>query len=144
MEPDEHVRFARYRAEFAAVEPQDAPGLVVRVLTDPDGAMANSAVCGYLDRRGAELLTEPGFPDWHGQMAGPVATDAFSARRLREWALMRAVELGEPWRSEDLLAASNWCQSYIVETSSAPAALAELAEGGRTRRVRDIAKDRLR
>ncbi|GHF67760.1 hypothetical protein GCM10018790_52170 [Kitasatospora xanthocidica] len=142
--PDEHVRFARYRREFAEVAPEDAVALVRRVLGDPDRAMAGSAVCEHLDRRAAELLTDPGFPDWHRELAGVVAVDGFAARRLADWALARAMELDEPWEAEQLLSASNWLQLRTAERGSSAAALTVLAGGGRTRRIRNVAADRLR
>ncbi|WP_235502471.1 MULTISPECIES: hypothetical protein [unclassified Kitasatospora] len=142
-DPDEHVRFARYRRAFGEVTSEDAAGLVTRVLADPDTGMANSAVCEYLDRRAAGLLTDPGYPAWCLEMTGPVKTDDFSARRLREWTLLRAITLDEPWDAEQLLAASHWLQLRIAEGSSARAALAALAEDGRTRRIRNTANSRL-
>ncbi|MER5935546.1 hypothetical protein [Streptomyces sp. NPDC002054] len=141
-EPDD-VRFAHYRRAFEEVAAADAAALVTRVLTDLDTGMASSAVCEYLDRRTAELLADPGYPSWCLEMTGPVAVDDFSARRLREWTLLRAMTLDEPWETEVLLAASNWLQLHIAEESSAVIALAALAEGGRTRRIRNIAKSRL-
>ncbi|MFD8478221.1 hypothetical protein [Kitasatospora sp. NPDC059673] len=70
-DPDEHVRFARYRQALVEVAPQDAAGLIARVLADPDPAMANSAVGEYLDGRATELLTDPGHPAWCAVMTGP-------------------------------------------------------------------------
>ncbi|MFE6866133.1 hypothetical protein ACFVFS_06220 [Kitasatospora sp. NPDC057692] len=142
-DPDEHVRFARYRRAFDEVAPAEAAALVARVLTDPDRGMANSAVCEYLGRRAAELLADPGYPAWCREMTGAVAADDFSARRLTEWTLLRAMTLDEPWDTESLLAASNWLQLHSAEESSAPAVLDVLAEGGRTRRIRNTAKSRL-
>ncbi|WP_344325931.1 hypothetical protein [Kitasatospora putterlickiae] len=145
-DPDEHVRFARYRRAFDAVAPDDAADLVARVLTDPDPAMANTAVCEYLDRRAAELLTDPGYPAWSLELTGPVAVDAFTARRLREWTLLRAIALDEPWEAEQLLTASNWLQLHVAgrpPAGAARSALPLLAEGGRTRRIRNIARSRI-
>ncbi|MGW2542120.1 hypothetical protein ACWC5I_14935 [Kitasatospora sp. NPDC001574] len=142
-DPDEHVRLARYRRAFDEVTMDDAAALVTRVLTDPDRGMANSAVREYLDRRAAALLTDPGYPSWCLEMTGPVAVDDFSARHLREWTLLRAMTMDGPWDPETLLAASNWLQLRTAEKSVAEMALATLAEGGRTRRIRNIAKSRL-
>ncbi|MFF2956712.1 hypothetical protein ACFVVU_35880 [Kitasatospora sp. NPDC057965] len=142
-DPDEHVRFARYRRAFDEVAPVDAVALVARVLTDPDKGMANSAVCEYLDRRAAELLADPGYPSWYLEMADAVVVDDFSARRLDEWTLLRAMTLDEPWDTKSLLAASNWLQLRTAEKSSAVTVLEVLAESGRTRRIRNIAKSRL-
>ncbi|MGW7449713.1 hypothetical protein [Kitasatospora sp. NPDC054795] len=144
FEPDEHVRFARYRRAFADVAPEDAAALAARVLTDPDRPMASCAVCEYLDRRAAELLTDPGFPAWRRELAGAVAADAFAARRLRDWALLRATALDEPWDEEQLLAAENWLQGRLAGESTDRATLDLLAGNGRTRRTRNIANSRLR
>ncbi|MFJ1796887.1 hypothetical protein [Kitasatospora griseola] len=57
-DPDEHVRYARYQRAFAHAAPQDGTGLVARVLTDPDEAMASSAVREHLDRRAVELFAD--------------------------------------------------------------------------------------
>ncbi|MGW4646178.1 hypothetical protein [Kitasatospora sp. NPDC004289] len=144
QDPDEHVRYHHYQRLFDEVTPAEAAALVTRVLADPDRAMANSAVCEYLDRRAAALLTDPQFPTWQQEMAGPVAVDEFSARRLTEWALLRTVALDEPWSAEELLTASNWLQLRLAETGDSPTALATLTEGGRTRRIRTIADSRSR
>ncbi|MFF4382528.1 hypothetical protein [Kitasatospora sp. NPDC001547] len=144
FEPDEHVRFARYRRAFAEVAPEDAAGLAARVLTDPETSMASCAVCEYLDRRAAELLTGPGFPAWHREMAGATASDPFAVRCLRDWALLRAIVLDEPWAEERLLTAGNRLQARLAEESAARQVLSLLAASGRTRRVRNIAASRLR
>ncbi|WP_224284862.1 hypothetical protein [Streptomyces sp. LS1784] len=144
FDPDEHVRFARYRRAFADVAPEDAAALAARVLTDPERSMASCAVCEYLDRRAAELLTDPGFPAWRRELADVVAADAFAVRRLRDWALLRAMTLDEPWEEEQLLAAENWLQAHLAEKSPAVPVLSLLAESGRTRRSRNIASSRLR
>ncbi|MFF0298578.1 hypothetical protein ACFYST_33850 [Kitasatospora sp. NPDC004614] len=142
-EPDEHIRWARYLTEFAEASSQDVAALIARVLTDPDTAMANSAVREYLDGRAAALLTDPGYPAWRDEMTGPVAAGEFVSRRLREWTLLRAVTLDEPWDAEELLAASNWCQLHAAQTATVGTVVAALAEGGRTRRIRNAAKLRL-
>ncbi|MFJ9776375.1 hypothetical protein ACIRVF_34935 [Kitasatospora sp. NPDC101157] len=80
-EPDEHARLAYYRREFAQTATEDAAELVARVLADPDRAMASGAVCEYLDRRAAELLTGPEFPAWRRELASAAAADDFAGRR---------------------------------------------------------------
>lgn len=142
-EPDEHVRFAGYRKAFDEVAPADAAALVAHVLTDADAAMASGAVCEYLDRRAAELLTGSGCSAWRLEMTVAVGRNDFLARRLDEWSLLRAMTVSEPWDVERLLAASNWLQLRTAEESMAVAALEVLAERGRTRRIRNIATSRL-
>ena len=136
---DEHQRYAHYLLEFANVTDAGEPELVRAVLTDPDRVMAESAVVRHLDLRAAALLADPGFPVWATRMGSLVDDHRFPARRLREWVLLRAFVLDEDWREEDLTSASDWLQRRACAEPAAPAALAVLAERGRTRRVRAAA-----
>lgn len=71
-------------------------------------------------------------------MARTVTGYPLLARRLREWSLLRAIKLQLPWHPDDLLAASNWLQLKAAAESSS-AAVAILADGGRTNRIRHTA-----
>lgn len=59
-EPAEHRRFAGYLQALEAVAEGDEADLVAAVLCDQDMKMADSAVGRHLDRRAADLLTDPG------------------------------------------------------------------------------------
>ncbi|MFJ8435308.1 hypothetical protein ACIQ9P_28835 [Kitasatospora sp. NPDC094019] len=144
-EPPEHRRYHQHlRALEAVVEAEEAD-LLAAVLRDEDRGMAEAAVNHHLGRRAAELLTGPGFPVWTATTATVVGDRDFLARRLREWTLLRAVALDEPWTDEELLAASDWFQRTAVTARfvTSPAALGLLAEHGRTRRVRNAASGRI-
>ncbi|NBH03386.1 hypothetical protein GTY80_08995, partial [Amycolatopsis sp. SID8362] len=106
----EHERYARYLLEFANVTDAEEPDLVRAVLTDPDRVMAESAVVQHVDLRAAALLTGPAFPAWAARLGELLADHRYPARRLREWALLRAVTTGEDWRETDLTSASDWLQ----------------------------------
>ncbi|MER7519131.1 hypothetical protein [Streptomyces sp. NPDC126499] len=137
-EPAEHRRFARYLAALETVAEPDEAELVGAVLGDEDSVMAQSAVVRHVDRRAAELLTDARFPAWCRTVSRVVAGRDVLTRRLREWTLLRALALGEPWTPAELTAASDWCQRTAVTGTFpvSPAALTLLAEQGRTRRVR--------
>jgi hypothetical protein len=141
---NEHQRFARYLHELAVVRDEDEADLVTRILRDSDTTMAQSAIVRHLDRRAALLLTDEGFTAWARTMAEISAEREFLARRLREWALLRSITVGEPWGSEEVTTGSDWFQRKAVETLPSPAVLTLLAEAGRTRRVRADASRRLR
>ncbi|GAA3387079.1 hypothetical protein [Streptomyces roseoviridis] len=145
-EPAEHRRFARYLTALGTVAEPDEAELVAAVLRDEDPVMAQSAVVRHVDRRAAELLTDARFPAWCRALSGVVAGRDVLARRLREWTLLRALVLGEPWTPAELTTASDWCQRTAVTGTFAvsPAALALLAERGCTRRVRHTAARRPR
>jgi hypothetical protein len=135
----EHERYARYLLEFANVTEADEPELVRAVLTDPDHVMAEAAIVRHLDLRAAALLADPGFPAWAARLGELVGNRRFPARRLREWVLLRALTRDSQWRETDLTNASDWLQRRACAEPVAPAALAVLAERGRTRRVRTAA-----
>jgi hypothetical protein len=61
-EPAEHQRYAHYLQALDAVSEAEEAELVAAVLRDQDEAMAQGAVVHHLDRRAAQLLTEPDSP----------------------------------------------------------------------------------
>ncbi|MCP3754502.1 hypothetical protein [Streptomyces sp. TBY4] len=142
--PSEHWRYARHLESLAAVSGQPAEAeAVAAVLRDPDLVMAESAVVTHLDRRAAGLLADEAFPAWAQAVGAALGGRTFAARRLREWTLLKAVTRGEPWSAAELLAASDWCQRTAAQSLHADEALRLLAEGARTRRVRNAAAQRL-
>ncbi|MEV7522295.1 hypothetical protein [Streptomyces sp. NPDC091371] len=144
-EPPEHQRYADYLRALEAVTEADEAGLVEEVLRDEDPAMADSAVALHMERRAADLLTDPRFDRWARTMTPLIADRGFLTRRLHEWTLLRAVALGEPWVADALLGATDWFQRMASTTQivTSSDALTLLAERGRTRRVRNAAGRRL-
>ena len=140
---DEHERYAGYLLKLANVDEAGEVALVRTVLNDPDRVMADSAVVGHLNLKAAELLEEPGFADWARRLAPVVDDRPLPALRLREWNLLRSVAVGEPWQESDLIEATDWFQRWASAKVADRAALAVLAERGRTRRVRAAAVTRL-
>lgn len=135
----EHVRFAAYLDMLGHVADLDEVDLVSRVLTDPDQTMARSAVLRHLDRRAAGLCPGPTFEGWAQAMTAAMIRHPLLARRLREWSLFRAITLKLPWQPDDLLASSNWLQLKTAAATN-PEAIEILAEAGRTKRIRNIAR----
>ncbi|MFF3356379.1 hypothetical protein ACFYWN_27900 [Streptomyces sp. NPDC002917] len=116
------------------------------VLRDQDATVADSAVGRHLDRRAADLLTDPRFTAWAQNLTEVIADRDFLTRRLREWTLLRSIAQGKPWVAQELISASDWFQGVAATTQIVPSpeALMLLAERGRTRRVRDAASRQLR
>ncbi|KOV99244.1 hypothetical protein ADK65_18715 [Streptomyces sp. NRRL B-1140] len=139
QEPPEHARFAAHLADLEQVTGADEEELVAGVLADPDPAMAGAAVVRHLDRRAEELYAASGWEEWAEAMARVVGGRPFLVRRLREWALFRAVALELPWEEDDLLASSDWLQLRTA-AGAGPGALVVLAERGRTKRIRGTAR----
>ncbi|MEJ8645612.1 hypothetical protein WKI68_39160 [Streptomyces sp. MS1.HAVA.3] len=144
-EPPEHGRYALYLEALDVVPEADEAELVAAVLRDECGSMAQSAVNRHMERRAAELLTDAHFPDWARMMATNIGDRDFLTGRLREWTLLRAIALDEPWTAEEVTSASDWFQrtAAAAEIISSPDALNLLAEHGRARRVRNAASRRV-
>ncbi|AVH54600.1 MULTISPECIES: hypothetical protein [Streptomyces] len=145
-EPAEHRRFARYLQALEAVAEADEADLVAAVLRDQDATMADSAVGRHLDRRAADLLTDPRFTAWAQTMTEVITDRDFLTLRLREWTLLRTIALGNPWTAEELTGATDWFQRTAATTQivTSPKALRLLAECGRTSRIRNAASRQLR
>lgn len=145
QEPPEHYRYRHYLRALEQVSEADEAALVASVLRDPDTAMAQAAVNRHIECRAADLLTGAAFTAWARGLAPLVDGSPFLSGRLREWTLLRAVALDEPWTAEELIGASDWFQrtASVAEVVTSPEALDLLAERGRTRRVRNAASRRL-
>ncbi|WP_331743816.1 hypothetical protein OH809_43915 (plasmid) [Streptomyces sp. NBC_00873] len=140
--PAEHERFAEYLHALAMVSDAEETALVAAVLGDPDQVMAQSAVVRHLDARAATLHRDPEFCTWARRMAAAVDLHPFAAQRLREWSLISAIALNAAWGPHELVAASDWSQRKVAESTTSFEALAILAQSGRTRRVRNTASAR--
>ncbi len=138
QEPDEHARFAAYLDQLQQIAEAAEVDAISHVLSDPDQAMAQSGVLRHLDRRATNLHLDPAYAEWSTAMAQAVIGHPILTQRLHEWSLFRAITLDLAWRPDDLLAASDWLQlKAAVESSTA--AIEILAEGGRTKRIRNTA-----
>ncbi|MFE2825243.1 hypothetical protein [Streptomyces sp. NPDC059271] len=144
-EPPEHLRYRRYLQALENASEADEVALVATVLHDPHVSMAEAAVNRHLECRAAHLLTNPAFSAWAQTFTTAIGDRPFLARRLREWILLRAIALDEPWTAEELTTASDWFQrtASVALIVTSPEALRLLAERGRTRRVRNAASRRL-
>lgn len=144
-DPSDYVRYRRYLQDLEGVSEAVEATLLATVLDDPDVSMAEAVVNRHLERRAAHLLTDPAYITWAQTFATVIGDRSFLARRLREWTLLRAIVLDEPWTAEELTTASDWFQrtASVVLIVTSPEALSLLAEQGRTRRVRNAASRRL-
>ncbi|CNG55563.1 Uncharacterised protein [Mycobacterium tuberculosis] len=145
QEPDEHHRYRRYLQALEEATETDETQLVTTVLRDQDTTMAEAAVNQHLQRRAAQLLTDPVFTTWAQALATAITDRPFLIRRLHEWTLLKTIALDEPWIDEQLITASDWLQRTAASSQiiTSRRALSLLADQGRTRRVRNAANRRL-
>jgi hypothetical protein len=138
-EPAEHLRFWAYLSALEQVTDATEADLVSEVLTDPDQAMAQSAILRHLDRRATELHPGPAYEPWAASMAQAAGHHSLLTRRLREWSLFRTITLNEAWHPDVLLDSSDWLQLKAAATSNTDA-IEILAQHGRTKRIRNTAR----
>ena len=141
--PAEHARFHGYIRALSQVADADERDLVRTVLTDPDHAVAQSAIIRHIDRTAEHLGADEAYAQWHERIAPVVEDHELLRHRLEEWALFNAIVGENAWSTADMANASNWLQRKVAERTHSPRALATLAEHGRTNRVRATARTRL-
>lgn len=140
---DEHARGDLYRSLLD--DPHWRPGMLLCLALEPDPALATSTL--------ALLLVVVPPEERHTVVSSaPASGVEFLARRARDLELLDLLQsevsaerqsvVGEALAL--LLNGSDWLQRRVADASVAPSVLSALAEGGRTRKVRARAAERLR
>ncbi|MFD7022413.1 hypothetical protein [Promicromonospora sukumoe] len=68
----------------------------------------------------------------------------FAERRRREWALIRELETRPRTLAGEIAALSPWCQRRLIERIADDVVLRDLAEHGVSRKIRHMARERMR
>lgn len=147
---DEHVRWALYRRVVAAVaarEHRDDKEIVATIVRDPVDLVAKSAVVELVDAVAAQTTDPAAFHAWATEFDPELdhlseGQRAFVRQRVRDWTLYLTIETGHEPTAAELDGATNWMQRLIADHSTSRPALALLAETGRTRKIRNIARHR--
>ena len=141
---DEHTRYDLYRRALRADAPGTEAGIVGIVLRDPDRGMAGSALVDHVDRLAAGLDACRPFRERVRDLREAAAAFDFLQRRISEWELLKQSVEHPGVCAPEILHASRWLQRTLADQSTSPAVLQALAEDGRTRKIRNIARDRTR
>ncbi|MEU6043765.1 hypothetical protein [Streptomyces griseus] len=157
---DEHVRSSAYRRIVSATvssRNRDGSGAqgrdrdratVATILRDPVEIVAKTAVVDFVDRMATRVTGPDEFRRWSAGLMPEIdrlTTDGhrdFIRRRVRDWLLYLSVEEGMAPASAELAKATNWMQRVLAEGTTSSAVLAQLAESGNTRKIRNIARNR--
>lgn len=145
-----HTRYALYQKAFSLCreedEQEDELALMQAVLRDPDSVMAQSAVAHRIAAQAAAKPDAEPFARWAATISDAIEPYDFLTRRLREWTVLFITLNARPNEPEAIAAfatATDWLQRKVAEATANPAALAELEQNGRTRRVRTTAARRI-
>jgi hypothetical protein len=149
---DEHVRWSAYRrivAATAASEHRDSDRrIVATILRDPEEMVSRSAFVELVDSI-ALRMTEPAeFEQWAAELGPEIdllkaeGNREFLHRRMNDWKTYLAIRSGHTPTSAELAAVTDWMQRLLAEESTSRPVLTLLAETGRTKKTRNIAKNR--
>ncbi|MFC8450829.1 hypothetical protein [Kitasatospora sp. NPDC057223] len=139
---DEHTRYDLYRRALRADAPEAEERILGIVLRDPDRGMAESALVDHVDRLAAGLDGSRPFAERVGPVREAAAGFGFLQRRISEWELLKQSAEHPGECAPEILHASHWLQRKLAAESPSAAVLQALAEDGRTRKIRNIARDR--
>jgi hypothetical protein len=133
-----------YLRLLAEVSDADECALIGAVLADPDQVMAEATVIQHIHRKAAALAEDGQYEDWCQRIAPILEGHPEPERHLRDWSLWVAISSDSDWSTADLAAARSWLQRKVADEASSLRALAFLAEQGRGRAIRNVARSRLR
>lgn len=153
--PDDHARTSAYLrvvSVVAASQSRDRDrAIVATILRDPDASGAKTAVVALVDRIAWKVSGPAEFRQWSDGLLPEIdrlpveGFRDFIRRRIHDWLFCLSVEQdGHVPTPAELAEVTDWMQRHLAEWSTSPAVLAVVAESARTRKTRNIAKNRSR
>ncbi|WP_432040177.1 hypothetical protein [Streptomyces cucumeris] len=151
---DEHVRSSAYQRVVSVTASSPSRdrdrAIVATILRDPIDIVSKTAVVALVDGIARRVTGPAEFRQWSAQLlpeTDQLTTEAyreFIRRRVDDWLFHLSIKDGQVPTPAELAEVTDWMQRRLAEYSTSPAVLALLAESGRTRKTRNIAKDRAR
>lgn len=149
---DEHVRTSAYHRVVAVVACSPSRerdrAIVATILRDPHEMGARTAVVALVDRIAMTASGPAEFRRWSAGLLPEIdrlmteGCRAFVHQRTHDWLFRLSIRDGHTATSAELAQVTDWMQRVLAEKSMSPALLALLADSGRTRKIRNIAKNR--
>ncbi|MEV0324370.1 hypothetical protein ACIBKX_04145 [Streptomyces sp. NPDC050658] len=149
---DEHARTSAYLrvvSVTAASQSRDRDrAIVATILRDPNEMGAKTAVVALVDEIAGKAAGPAEFRQWSDGLLPEVEalkTEAwreFIRRRVHDWLFYLSVKDGHVPTAAELAEVTDWMQRYLADWSMSPAVLAVVAESARTKKTRNIAKNR--
>lgn len=149
---DDHARTSAYLrvvSVTAASQSRDRDrAMVATILRDPNEMGSKTAVVALVDEIAYKVNGPDEFRQWADELLpeidrlGPEGYRDFIRRRIQDWLFYLSVKDGHVPTAAELAEVTDWMQRHIADWSKSPAVLAVVAESARTRKTRNIAKDR--
>ncbi|HEY3504747.1 MAG TPA: hypothetical protein VGN37_18435 [Actinocatenispora sp.] len=147
---DEHVRSSAYQrvvAVLAAGRSRDGDRAVVAtILRDPADLTAKTAVVALVDRVATTMDDPADLRRWAAGLAPEFSRLGghldLVHRRVHDWAVYLTVRAGRVPDTAELACLTDWMQRRLATESTSPPVLDMLAGSGRTRKTRNLARNR--
>lgn len=148
---DEHVRTSAYlrvvSVAAASRRRDDDRTLVAMIVRDPEEMVSKTVVVDLVDRIAASSADAADFQRWAAEILPETerlieGNRRFIQRRVQDWVCYLAVQAGHTPTPEELADVTAWMQRGLAEKSTAMPVLTVLAGHGRTKKIRNIAKNR--
>ncbi|MFD4479662.1 hypothetical protein ACFWPU_26610 [Streptomyces sp. NPDC058471] len=149
---DEHARTSAYLrvvSALAASPSRDRDrAIVATILRDPNDHGAKTAVVALVDEIAYEVTGPDEFRQWSDGLLPEIdrlpveGHREFIRRRIHDWLFHLSVKDGHVPTPAELAEVTDWMQRHLAEWSTSPAVLAVVADSARTKKTRNIAKNR--
>ncbi|MEU1015713.1 hypothetical protein ABZ383_28070 [Streptomyces sp. NPDC005900] len=149
---NDHARTSAYLrvvSVTAASQSRDRDrAIVAAILRDPNEMGAKTAVVALVDEIARKATGPAEFRRWADELLPEIdrlrtqAYREFILRRVQDWLFHLAVEDGHVPTAAELAQVTDWMQRHLAEWSTSPAVLAVVAGSARTKKTRNIAKNR--
>ncbi|MFD2421736.1 hypothetical protein [Amycolatopsis pigmentata] len=151
---DEHVRSSAYQRVVSVVAGSRSHdrdrAIVAAILRDPVEMVSKTAVVDLIDKVAMDTTDPAVFREWSAGIlteANRLATEGnreFIRRRVHDWSCYLSIKDGHVPGAAELAEVTDWMQRVLAEESTSLPVLALLAESARTKKTRNIAKNRAR
>lgn len=149
---DDHARTAAYLrvvSVIASSRSRDRDrAIVATILRDPNEMGSKTAVVALVDEIAYEVNGPDEFRQWAAELLPELdrlKTESFREfirRRIDDWLFHLSVKDGHVPTPAELAEVTDWMQRHLAQWSTSPAVLAVVAESARTKKTRNIAKNR--
>jgi hypothetical protein len=150
---DDHLRSTSYQRVVAATADADSRDydrtLVATILRDPVEMVSKTAVVDLIDRLATRATDTREFQQWSAEILPALtrleaeATREFIRHRVQDWLFWLSIKDGHVPVAAELADVTNWMQRLLAEESSSLQVLTLLSESGGTKKIRNIAKNRI-
>lgn len=149
---DEHVRASAYLrvvSVIASLRSRDRDrAIVATILRDPLESISKGAVVALVDEIAWKVTGPAEFRQWSDELLPEIdrlkveAFREFIHRRIHDWLFYLSIEDGHVPTPAELAEVTDWMQRHLAEWSRSTEVLAVVAESARTKKTRNIAKNR--